>query len=364
MNAKSPLARILLGPAAGLYGMAVRRRAAAYDKGSRSSESVGVPVISFGNITTGGTGKTPLVCYAARYLASEGRRVAILTRGYKRQSSGQRVLNDPRASAKSEGNNGSLPLDFREFGDEPLMLSRMLPTIPIVINANRVEGGRWVVRELGVDVLLLDDAYQHLAIKRDLNLLVLDATDPFGGQRLLPLGKLREPLEAMKRAGAVIVTRVSRATRQEEIAKTVRHICGSDVPIMHFASKLTAFHRLETCEHHPPEDLARSKVLGLSGIGNPKAFVNDLADAQLDVVGEASFADHHAYAQADIDSVTIRAKTLGADAIVTTEKDAVRLRGLKFSGVPVYVAESEPKSEDEDRLKALLIKSVVSTRPQ
>jgi len=361
MNLTGIARRALLQGPAWLYELVIRLRIAAYETGYLKSERLEASVVSIGNVTFGGTGKTPLVEYIAHYLSQEGYSVAILSRGYGRKSSGQLVLN---ASARGTGQTAAAPVDwsYAETGDEPLMLARALPEIPVVINKDRVEGGKWAEHNLGSRVLILDDGYQHLRLARDLNVLVLDATDPFGGFRMAPFGRLREPLYALKRADAVIVTRAHRPFDQGQLTSILKYSCGDRVPIMYWYSTITGLRHLESGSTYEADEFAGWNAWLMSGIGNAGAFVDDVVDIGVSVVGESVFRDHHPYSQQDVDSVTAQAKAAGADLIVTTEKDAVRLQGLDLPAVPIYSTRLEIQSEDEVRLKSLMLRLLATKR--
>ncbi|MCI0488185.1 MAG: tetraacyldisaccharide 4'-kinase [Blastocatellia bacterium] len=347
------LKRALLWLPARLYELGVRLRVAAYETDYLKPKRLNATVISVGNLSVGGTGKTPVVEYIARYLKEEGYSVAILTRGYKRRSAGRVVLNE-----RGEAPSGS----YIEFGDEPLMLARQLPGVPIIIDKGRYEGGRWAIDELGAEVLVLDDAFQHLALARDLNILLIDATDPFGSFEMVPFGRLREPLYGIKRADAVIVTRADRPFDQGQANAIVKHLCGEEVPLMYAYSAITHLRHLESNETYEAEMFAGWNVSVMCGIGNPEAFSDDLLQARINIVGEHFFADHHAFTQEDLDRVTASARKAGADAIVITEKDAVRLEGLKHGEAPVYAARLEIESDDEVRFKSLLLRTIIKKR--
>jgi tetraacyldisaccharide 4'-kinase len=347
------LKRALLWAPAKLYELGVRLRVAAYETDYLRQTKLDAVVISVGNITLGGVGKTPLVHYIARYLKSEEHDVAVLTRGYARESSGMRVLNDPTKNHSHE-----LAGSYKEFGDEPLMLARSLRDIPIVVNKDRSEAGRWAERELGSDVLVLDDAYQHLQLARDLNILLIDATDPFGGFEMPPFGRLREPLYGVKRADAVIVTRADRPFDQAQTQAIIRRYCGDRVPVMYFASTITTLRHLGTGEIYEAKQLAGWNVAVACGIGNPNAFSEDILQSGINIVSENFFKDHHAFTQEDVDRINRASSEAGADAILTTEKDAIRLAGLRFGDIPIYAAQLEIQSDDEVRLKSLLLRTV------
>lgn len=356
INKNERVMRVVLWPPAKLYEFGVRLRVAAYETNYLKQEKLDATVISVGNLTLGGVGKTPFVHYIASYLKSEEHDVAVLTRGYARKSTGMRVLNDPREDRSHESAGC-----YREYGDEPLMLARSSPDIPIVIDKNRYEAGRWAERELGSDVLVLDDAYQHLQLARDLNILLIDATDPFGDFEMPPFGRLREPLYGLKRADAIIVTRADRPFDQARIQAIIKRFCGDRVPVMYFASVIAALRHLGNGETYEVRQFAAWNVAVACGIGNPRAFSEDILRAGINIVSEDFFADHHAFTQDDLDRITRAAQDAGADAIITTEKDAVRLEGLNFGNIPTYAALLEIQSDEEVRLKSLLLRTV-STR--
>lgn len=346
----SKLKRAVLWPFAKLYELAVRLRVAAYETDYLKPKRLDATVISVGNLTMGGTGKTPMAAYIARYLRSEDYPVAILTRGYARGSSGLRVLNDPHQRQPEAS--------YREFGDEPLMLARSLPGIPVIVDKDRREAGRWAERHLGSQALVLDDGYQHLALDRDLNILLIDATDPFGGFAMPPFGRLREPLYGIKRADAVIVTRADRPFDQGQVNAMIKYYCGDKVPMMYFLSTITELRHLATGEVYDVKNFSGWNVAVACGIANPQALVEDILQAGINIVSENFFADHHGFSQADVEGINRVASNLGADAIVTTEKDAVRIEGLTLGDVPIYAARLELQSDDEVRLKSLLLRTV------
>lgn len=348
------LKRALLWLPAKLYELAVRLRVAAYETGYLKPAKLDATVISVGALTLGGVGKTPMVDYIARYLKSEGCSLAVLTRGYARESSGMRVLNDP-------SNDVEAPGSYREFGDEPLMLARSLPDVPIIVNKNRFESGRWAEYRLGSEILVLDDGYQHLAIARDLNILLIDATDPLGGFEMPPFGRLREPLYGIKRADAIIITRADRPFDQGQTHAIIKYY-RDKAPVMYFYSTITRLRHLSTGEVYDVESFAGWNVAVACGIGNPLAFAEDILQVGINIVSESFFADHHAFKQEDVDRITRSALDAGADAVVTTEKDAVRLEGLTHGDVPIYAAQLEIQSDDEVRLKSLLLRTVSSSK--
>jgi tetraacyldisaccharide 4'-kinase len=355
--------RAVLWLPAKLYELAVRLRVVAYETDYLRAKRLDAFVISVGNITLGGTGKTPMVRYIASYLKREDRSVAILTRGYGRKSSERRILNDPRkASQALASDRDATPEaapDYLEFGDEPLMLARALPEVPVVIDRKRYESGRLAEQGWNAEVLLLDDAYQHLALERNLNILLLDATDPFGGFEMVPFGRLREPLYGLRRADVVIITRADKAFDQAQTLRIIKYFCGDKIPVMYFYSTITGLRLLATGDIYEASEFVGWNVVALCGIGNPQAFSDDLLQIGMSITAECFFPDHHEYSRADVEKVLQTARDSGADAIVTTEKDALRLQGFAAGEIPVYAAQMTIQGEDEVRFKSLLLRSLI-----
>jgi tetraacyldisaccharide 4'-kinase len=351
------LKRAFLWLPAKIYELLVRLRIAAYETDYLKSRRLEAIVISVGNLTVGGTGKTPMVEYIARYLKEEEFQVAILTRGYARKSKGMRVIGLAVGEQTKSG-----VLAHLECGDEPAMMARSLPEVPIIINSDRYEGGIIAQRELGSNLLILDDGYQHLKLDRDLNILLIDATDPFGEFEMAPFGRLREPLYAIKRADAVIVTRSHRPFDQAQTLAIVKYFCGERVPVMYAYSALTGFRHLATDQVYEAEQFSGWRAVVACGVGNPRAFIDDVQQIGINVVAEHVFPDHYLFSQTELDRIDLSARQSGADMIVMTEKDAVRLEGMKFGETPIYAARLEIQTEDEVRLKSLLLRTAYGKR--
>jgi len=307
------------------------------------SHCLNAKVISVGNITVGGTGKTPLVEKIAKMLQADGHRVAVLSRGYGRMGKGVIVVS----------NGKEVRGKWEETGDEPFLLARRLPGIPVVVGKNRVEAGRLAVQQWGCGVLLLDDGFQHMKVKRDLDLITMDAENPWGNKRLLPAGPLREPLSSVKRADAVILTQ-AHETRSAEKIKTKLHTYTS-------APVFTAIHRpvewvsLKDKMTFPVRFLRRKKVLAFAGIGNPQSFYTTLETLELDVFRFFIYKDHHNYSKKDRRRIFQEAGNRGVQAVVTTEKDAVRFPDVPESKIPVYYLRIEIEIEQGiQELKAML----------
>jgi len=299
----------ILRPLTPLYSGAVRARAVAYRRGLLPSVRLPRPVVSVGNLSFGGTGKTPTVVALVRDLARRGRRPAVLTRGYGRRASDPLLLVGPDALASVE-----------RAGDEPLEMASRLPGVPIVVDANRGRGGQLAIAA-GADVLVLDDGFQHLRLERDLDLLLIDAGDPWAGGHLPPRGRLREPLSAMSRASAVLVTKLHGHTIPDGIVSTLRHF-AEDIPLL--GARLEPLRLRTPRGPRPLEELRGRPVAVFAGLGRPAAFEELLRELGAEIAATRFFPDHHRYTPPDLKRLHRMAKRAGA-ILVTTAKDAARL---------------------------------------
>lgn len=346
-------ATIALAPLSLVYGAAVNIRAALYRNGIFKTQTVGVPVISVGNITTGGTGKTPLVEWIAGRLAERGLRVCVLTRGYRRANPSVRVV-------VSDGER--IVADIEQSGDEAMMLARSLVgKAAVVCDANRVAGARWAIENLHPDVLILDDGFQHVRIARDLDIVTLDATNPWGNSRLLPAGILREPIISLRRADCVVVTRSGAATEaglQGQIKQ------ATDAPTVRSTTVMSRITPLGSPDFEADREALREPaVAAFCGIGNPNAFFQQLRAEGFDLRHTQAFLDHHKYSQTDIDRLTHRATDAGAQALLTTAKDAVKLGSMHFT-LPCYVIAIAMQIQEADRLLALIDEAIETRRSE
>ncbi len=282
-----------------------------------------VPVISVGNIVAGGAGKTPLTVYLARLLEGEGRTVAIVSRGYGRCSRGTVVVS-----------RGDGPLvKWRDAGDEPYMMALLTEGVSIVVSKRRQMGVRLAVEELGADAILLDDAFQHVQLARDLDIVAVDAAAPVGNGHLLPGGPLREHPSGVGRAGVLVATRCDRAGGADRVAGALGPLAPS-APVVETRMKPVEFWDVGTGETVRADDLRQCGCLALSSIADPSDFERTLAKLRMNVLGRLALPDHHDYSGDDVDVVVEAAREVGADTILTTEKDAVRLRPWR-SRVPL-----------------------------
>lgn len=306
-NAMVRLGALAIEP---LYAAAMAVRNIAYDRGWRATLRAHAPVISIGNLTTGGTGKTPSVVYIVHHLQSYGARPAVILRGYK-----------PDASGRS---------------DEQELLRNLLPGVPIVADPDRAAAARLIQREHPqINVIVLDDAFQHRRLHRDLDLVLIDATNPFGFRHVLPRGLMREHPSALRRAGAVIVTRANLVDSDElaELDRRIAELHGKP-PIAHTAHTWSQV----LDEHDRPVTDAKARVFIMAGIGNPRAFMNQAAQ-RFTILDGKLLPDHAHYTLQTLDALEREMEGSGAQAVLTTEKDWVKLRPLIQSRplpVPVW----------------------------
>lgn len=328
-----------------LYGAGARLRTTAYQHGWRRVYEAGVPVVSVGNLTTGGTGKTPLTAWAAQVLAAHGRRVCILTRGYGRENPAQRVL-------VSDGTE--VLADARTGGDEPLWLAEKLRGVAAVIaDRDRVAAAQWAREALGRDCFLLDDGFQHLRLARDCDLVTLDATAPHWHWKMLPHGRLREPLTALRRATACLVTRADQAADSDLFSAQVREWSGGR-PVFRAVTRFAGVRPMSPDAPLLPDG---ARVYAFCGLGRPEAFWTQTRNAGFDVAGTYAFRDHHRYTPSDVVRLASAARAVNAVALLTTAKDAVKLRELRFEW-PLYVLDIEVAFDDESELRRLLLAAI------
>jgi tetraacyldisaccharide 4'-kinase len=347
---------IILAPLSALYSAAMRARRALYKAGALRVHEINAPVISVGNITTGGTGKTPLVDWVARAVAKEGRRVCILTRGFGRADENKRVL-------VSDGEH--IFADSREGGDEPRLLAENLRGVAAVLSdADRVAAARWAIENLKSEVFILDDGFQHLRIARNLDLVVVDATNPLSGGKLLPRGRLREPLRELARADCIILTRCEQSLDIDSLRKQAERLSGAS-PVLLSRTRTRMLRPLDapitensvSDSSSHPSSLIPHPFAAFCAIGNPASFYEHLRRDGYTLKLTRSFADHHVYTQRDIDVIISEAKRAGAQRLLTTAKDAVKLRSLSFD-LPCYVLEIELEFDDEEKLHSMIREAI------
>ena len=295
------------------YSGVMRVRNFLYQKGISKSYKVSVPVICVGNITTGGTGKTPMVAWVVNQLKLLGKSPAILTRGYK------------AVDGKS---------------DEAELLKK-LTSVPVIMNPDRVAGAKNAIVQ-GADILVMDDGFQHMRLKRDADIILLDSTNPFGYRKMLPAGRLREPMKGLSRAAAFVATRSDQST-EENINSFLAYAkkFAPNAPTAkasHYPTKLISL----TGEQLNLEEIRNKKVLAFCALGNPAGFYNTLEHLGAKLVDHVEFADHADYSEKMLNKILDRAKQLNADFIITTQKDAIKIP-TNFSGSKIYQLAIEMK---------------------
>lgn len=316
-------------PFSWLFSLIVKIRSYNYQKGIFTSEILGCPVIVVGNLTVGGTGKTPVVEKIARELRERGRKVAILSRGYKskKEPAWKKWIrfilhkNEPPPRVVSNGKRVLLGAEIA--GDEPFMLASNLPGVIVVVDKDRVKAGRYAIKTFGADVLVLDDGFQYRSLRGHINLLLVDKTNPFGNYHLLPRGILREPLSAMKRASYIFLTKADNATHHD-ILKEIRayNARAKIVQCAHFPRNIVSIDRKES-KHI--DFLFQKKIMAFSGIASPDSFEGFLTKNGAEIVIKKRFADHHRFSKQELDNLIQVAQSHHVDFVITTEKDAVRL---------------------------------------
>lgn len=319
-------------PLSPFYSFIMAKRSGLYESGFLKQHKLEVPVISVGNLVLGGTGKTPLVHYIAEFLQKYGKRPAILSRGYKGAASGPiNIVSDP----------DNILMTAEEAGDEPRLLAEKLPGIPVLTGKKRSVTGRFAIDTYGTDCLILDDGFQHISLKRDLDLVLFNAETLLGNSRVLPGGYLREPLAALHRADAFIINGVS-TLDDKRVNGFVKYL-GSlypDKPI--FSGCYLPDKKIGRMYNGKNDSLSITEcrdipLYGFCGIAQPDSYYNLIKENHLNLIGFKSFADHHAYSLDDIQSLCDNAHSAGAEALITTEKDIVKVRDLLPKDLPLFI---------------------------
>lgn len=324
-----------------VYAFIIQLRMWLYGHGIIRQHAPGIQVISVGNLTVGGTGKTPVVEVFARSLQDRGRKVAILSRGYKRVKPPlmERIINRITLGAKAEdplvvSDGNRLLLDSATSGDEPYMLASNLPDVAVLVDKDRVKSSKYAINKLGCDTLVLDDGFQYMALKHRLDIALVDRTNPFGNRKMLPRGILREPVRNIKRAGFIFVTK-SNGDGADELRDRLREL-NPDAEITECRHCPRYLQNVYTRERHVLEELEGLKVGAVSGIAVPQGFEAELQRRGADIVYVKRYTDHHRYSQQEIIEAINGSLEAGAEAIVTTEKDAVRFPLIERRDIPIY----------------------------
>ena len=339
---RASLLRAFLYLLSRVFEVVVQCRHFLYRQRILRDRQLGCLVISVGNLTVGGTGKTPVVEKIARALQERGRRVAILSRGYKSeprpflQRLWQRVTMQKEADEPRVVSDGQdLLLDSNTAGDEPYMLASNLKDVVVLVDKDRVKSGRYAIEKLHIDTLLLDDGFQYLALKSKLNLVLIDRSNPFGNNHLLPRGTLREPRCNLRRADYIFITK-SEGGGNEDLKKQIR-VHNTQAEIIECGHKPLHFQNVFEHEDRKPLDFIKGKkIASICGIALPDGFEQSLVKLGGELVYNKQYADHHRFSQQEILNMINRSRRRFAEVIITTEKDAVRFPKIDRVDVPVY----------------------------
>ena len=315
-----------------LYGIGVRLRFFLYRIGLFKTRKLNCKVISVGNITIGGSGKTPMAIYLAKRLRQKGKKVVILSRGYKGKIKNIGVVSD--------GEN--ILLGPEDAGDEPYLMAARLKTVPVIVGRDRYKTGLYAIEKFNPDYLILDDGFQHIRLARDIDILLIDSKRGFGNGYLFPLGILREPLNGLKLASLFMVKGERSAFSHQLSAINF----SNDCPIISFSYKPQTLINLADGNRLNTDILKGKKVVALSGIADPISFKDTLESLGAVVVKEISYPDHYCYIADDLNCAIDEAK--GTDMVIVTEKDGVKLKRLSIKSLAVHALEIDVEIRDKD----------------
>lgn len=327
------------------YGLIVLLRLGLFAVGIFRRKKVAQRVISVGNVTLGGTGKTPAVIQIASVLLKYEKRPAVITRGYGRRDESSVVV-------VSDGTR--VAVDTKTGGDEPVLIGSKLPGVPVVAGGNRFQSALFAHEKFSNDTVILDDGFQHVRLRRDLDIVLIDAADPFGNGKLFPAGVLREPLFGLRRAHIVLITRADRTQDIESLKRSIRTFTSAAI----FTSRQVPCDLVDimTGEIKPLAALRGTTVLAFSGIARPAAFTTLLRSLEADIRAQFAFPDHYDYKKTDLARLFQKATDDKISMIVTTEKDAVRLKNLKPEGI--WALRIELKIVENEEWEAVLLNRI------
>lgn len=340
----------LLLPFSVLYYIVIKIKNGLYDVGFLPERKLQGTVISVGNLTLGGTGKTPLVEYIAKLIQNQGLKVALLSRGYARKKRIPLVV-------VSNGKNMLVGVEIA--GDEPLQLARNLSGVVVVVDKNRYQAGLKAQEKYDVDLFILDDGYQHRKLARDVNILLVDGKNLFNTGLLFPAGKLREPVSSIKRADAVVLSEPLSKSNENIIKKKIMRY-KVDLPLFHCYRYPVGFYTAKGDNPLQEGFFSSRNIFSLAAIAQPAAFEEDLRNMGFNLAKTYRFADHHYYTQEEIETIARSAKKVDIEAIITTQKDAVRLGHLKEVNPPLIYLKIEMRVREKEKFHTFLVQSITS----
>ncbi|MBC7997347.1 MAG: tetraacyldisaccharide 4'-kinase [Leptolyngbya sp.] len=306
----------LLSPISLGYGIGSYVRLKAYSQGYIKRVRLPIPVVSVGNITCGGTGKTPMAIDISRRLIAAGYRVAILSRGYGRKSKKKTaVVSDGKGTFAS----------IEDSGDEPLLIARSVPEAIVIVGSSRAESADVAINEYGADAIVLDDGFQHIKIERDIDLVLIDYNDEPDKDSLLPAGRLREPLSALIRAKVVVITKIPQNPDEEKLENLRRLISKYATRAEIAAARFVPKHLKTHSGTVSIDKLKGQRVIGFCGVARPESFARTLESLGCEVVDLKGFSDHHWYSPEELTALEKHMRTSNASAVVTTEKDMIKI---------------------------------------
>ena len=337
--------RSLLYPLSFLYGLITTLRNYLYDTNIFNTVKLPCKVISVGNVTTGGSGKTPTVEFLALYLQSIGKNVGIVSRGYGRSSKHIKLVTD----------GFDKPSSWEQYGDEAFLLSQNLNSIPIVVGESKYEAGLKITSEFNLDVVIIDDGFQHRSLHRDLDIVLINSKDNQNTHKLLPLGSLRERMGGLKRAHMIIYTKTNVHNNLGYLSRSLKNIDIEKINSILETKSMLIGRDKQKIEQ---ADLKSKNIYLLSAIGDNSGFKKTVEKIGANIVGHSKFLDHYKFKTSDLQKVQNDAKKFSANYIITTEKDLVKIPDINFK-IPVYALKTEmhfsPNNKLEDKINSLFI---------
>ena len=327
-----------------IYKCLVAIRKIFYETKILSTKSLKCKVISIGNITVGGSGKTPTVEYLSKLLQSKGHKVGIISRGYKRKSKSTIVVTDGKKKPES----------WEHVGDEPFLLAHKLENIPIVVGASRYKAGSMMIKKFQPDVILIDDGFQHLSLHRDLDIVLVNSNDKESDHKLIPSGKLREPISNIDRADLIIITKSNIHQPSNYLKNKIENF---NRPIIYNEIQIEDLLQYKNNEINKLEKIANKKVYLFSALGDNESFKKIMDNTDAEIVGHSKYLDHHHYTSDDLKDIEQKAIKCNAEFLITTEKDLVKINS-QYNKIDIYAVRMKmlfkPENSFSENIEALL----------